>query len=109
MFVFMLVLVLVLVLLLLFTELMMVTEVLRAARRNPRMRKGAKMEISMMLPSGPTQDERFGRWRRALLLSGICEEEQLLQKAWRRGIVVIESAYRTEGPGFESCQGVRFS
>jgi hypothetical protein len=27
---------------------------------------------------------------------------------WRRGIVVIASAYRTENPGFESRQGVRF-
>jgi hypothetical protein len=27
---------------------------------------------------------------------------------WRRGIVVIASAYRTEDPGFESRQGVRF-
>jgi hypothetical protein len=27
---------------------------------------------------------------------------------WRRGIVVIASASRTEDPGFESCQGVRF-
>jgi hypothetical protein len=29
-------------------------------------------------------------------------------KPWRRGIVVIASAYRTEDPGFESRQGVRF-
>jgi hypothetical protein len=29
-------------------------------------------------------------------------------RPWRRGIVVIASAYRTEDPGFESCQGVRF-
>jgi hypothetical protein len=28
---------------------------------------------------------------------------------WRRGIVDITSAYRTEDPGFESCQGVRLS
>jgi hypothetical protein len=27
---------------------------------------------------------------------------------WRRGIVVIASASRTEDPGFESRQGVRF-
>jgi hypothetical protein len=27
---------------------------------------------------------------------------------WRRGIVVIASAYRTEDPGFESRQGARF-
>jgi hypothetical protein len=27
---------------------------------------------------------------------------------WRRGIVVVASAYRTEDPGFESRQGVRF-
>jgi hypothetical protein len=27
---------------------------------------------------------------------------------WRRGIVVIECAYRTEDPGFESRQGVRY-
>jgi hypothetical protein len=27
---------------------------------------------------------------------------------WRRSIVVIESAYRTKVPGFESRQGVRF-
>jgi hypothetical protein len=27
---------------------------------------------------------------------------------WRRGIVVIASAYRTEDPWFESRQGVRF-
>jgi hypothetical protein len=29
-------------------------------------------------------------------------------KPWRRGIVVIASAYRKEYPGFESRQGVRF-
>jgi hypothetical protein len=28
--------------------------------------------------------------------------------AWHSGIVVIASAYRTEAPGFESRQGVRF-
>jgi hypothetical protein len=28
--------------------------------------------------------------------------------AWRRGIVVIASAYRTEDPGFQSREGVRF-
>jgi hypothetical protein len=27
---------------------------------------------------------------------------------WRSGVVVIASAYRTEDPGFESHQGVRF-
>jgi hypothetical protein len=27
---------------------------------------------------------------------------------WRRGVVVIVSAYRTEDRGFESHQGVRF-
>jgi hypothetical protein len=27
---------------------------------------------------------------------------------WRHGKVVIASAYRTEDPGFESCQGVMF-
>jgi hypothetical protein len=27
---------------------------------------------------------------------------------WRRGIAVIASAYRTEDPGFESSQSVRF-
>jgi hypothetical protein len=30
------------------------------------------------------------------------------QSPWRRGIVVNASAYRTEDPGFESRQGVRF-
>jgi hypothetical protein len=29
-------------------------------------------------------------------------------KPWRRGIVIISSASRTEDPGFESRQGVRF-
>jgi hypothetical protein len=29
-------------------------------------------------------------------------------RPWRRGILVIPSAYRTEDPGFESQQGVRF-
>jgi hypothetical protein len=33
--------------------------------------------------------------------------KKLLQQ-WRRGIVVIASAYRTGDPGFESRQGVRF-
>jgi hypothetical protein len=30
------------------------------------------------------------------------------RKFWRRGIVIVASAYRTEDPGFESRQGVRF-
>jgi hypothetical protein len=29
--------------------------------------------------------------------------------AWRRGIVVTASTYRTQAPGFESRKGVRFS
>jgi hypothetical protein len=32
----------------------------------------------------------------------------LLKRPWRRGIVVIASAYRIEDPEFESRQGVRF-
>jgi hypothetical protein len=31
----------------------------------------------------------------------------LKKKTWRRGIVVIVSAYRTEKPGFGSRRGVR--
>jgi hypothetical protein len=30
------------------------------------------------------------------------------QPPWRRGTVVIASAYKTEDPGFESRRGVRF-
>jgi hypothetical protein len=44
----------------------------------------------------------------------ICQKSQSLlelselKRPWRRGIVVITSAYRSEDPGFESRQGVRF-
>jgi hypothetical protein len=33
----------------------------------------------------------------------------VLQKPWRSGLMVTASAYRTEVPGFESHQGLRFS
>jgi hypothetical protein len=38
----------------------------------------------------------------------VLTKERDLGTPWRRGIVVIASAYRTEDPGLESRQGVRF-
>jgi hypothetical protein len=51
----------------------------------------------------------FGKFSKRM-----CAYKKLLKyffnvKYWRHGIVVIESAYKTEDPRFESRQGVRFT
>jgi hypothetical protein len=56
---------------------------------------GNSFKFDIALPWNDTYKFNFGMYICPLL-------------PWRRGIVVIASTYRTEDPGFESRQGVRF-
>jgi hypothetical protein len=75
----------------------------RYIRRSVRTKKVTK---NRDIPNCPT----FSRWKkiRNIFLNRKQWECLVNAKHWRRGIVVIASAYRTEDPGFESRQGVRF-